>query len=173
MNGNLYERVWWLYYQCYYQELSSHALSKRYAAWDITSSILSLIAIFGSLGLGLAFWNKPDWQQIWYTVTGLAIVVSLGNLMFSVSSVKQDHITFFKEFLGLRLNIESLIGDMRSGLVTEQNEIADMVSNFDNEFRSIMRNTKFSFIFFNERFRKRLQSELDEILEKNGYNLER
>lgn len=171
MDDDLYLRVWRLFYQCYYQELSSHALSRRYTAWDMGSSIFLLVSVFGSLGLGVAFWNDPEWRQIWITVTAVGFVISLGNLIFSVSKVKQDHISFFNEFSTLRLEIQSLMDNMKSGLIVDQDEISDKTLNYDQKFQAIMRKTSFNFIFFNKRFRNRLQKELDEILKKSGYDL--
>lgn len=171
MDDDLYLRIWRLYYQCYYQELSSYELSRRYAVWDMGSSIFLLVAVFGSLGLGVAFWNDPEWRQIWITVTAVGSIISLGNLAFSVSKVKQDHISFFNEFSTLRFEIQSLMDNMKTGLIVDQREISEKTLKCDQNFRSIMSRTSFNLILFNKRFRKRLQKELDEILEKSGYHL--
>lgn len=171
MNEDLYEHIWRLYYRCYFQELSSYALSKRYAAWDIGTSMLLLLTIFGSLGLGVAFWNDPEWRQYWITISAAASIVALGNLTFSVSSSRQDHVSFFREFSQLRTDIESFMDGMKSGLIKDLDKIAEKAGQFDKRFRSIKSKTTFDFIIFTKRFRAKIQNELDDILERSGYNL--
>ena len=172
MDENLYEHIWRLYYRCYFQELSSYALARRYAAWDIGTSLVLLLTIFGSLGLGVAFWNDPTWRQYWVSVSAIAGVVSLGNLIFSVSSSREDHISFFREFSQLRSEIESFMDSMKSGIINDPDKIAEESIHFDKRFQSVKRKTKFNFIIFTKRFRAKIQTELDDILERSGYNLE-
>ncbi len=171
MDENIYEHIWRLYYRCYFQELSSYALARRYAAWDVGTSLVLLFTIFGSLGLGVAFWNDATWRQYWISVSAIASVVSLGNLIFSVSSSREDHISFFREFSQLRSEIESFMDLMKSGIINDPDKIAEESRHFDNRYQSVYRKTKFNFIIFTRRLRAKIQAELNDILEKSGYDL--
>ena len=79
--------------------------------------------------------------------------------------------SFFREFSQLRTDIESFMDGMKSGLIKDLDKIAEKAGQFDKRFRSIKSKTTFDFIIFTKRFRAKIQNELDDILERSGYNL--
>ena len=170
MNQNTQDAYWKLWYEtyfdAYFQELASEALSNRWQKIDVVTTILVASTASGSAIAGWSLWSEPGWKIAWAIIAGIAAALSIIHSKLGVPANVKTQEELRSLFSGLRVALDTF----RQQLIVGNNssEIKRKYDELRGKFEAYMGRTKHGFTYI-ESFRNKIQNQLEDILRKKGY----
>lgn len=175
MENTLWDKVFEVYYDSFYEEMIAEALIKKWSVFDSMSKFLALITASGSTIAGISLWNDPEYKIIWVIISVLAALVVAANLSMKVAENLKHQMNTEKEFRDLRIAVETLrmkmeIENINTGTCDSSNNY-DQLMEYKNKYRElscgiendILKSKKFGY-----KIQKELDDRLEDIIEING-----
>ena len=116
MNKDRKDTLWELtfvtFYDSYFEELLADKLIKIWQVLDETTKILVAITASTSAVTGWALWNNEMFKMPWLCISGIAALLSIIHSTLAVPSRLKDWTNTKLVFSSLRIDIETLRGQM-------------------------------------------------------------
>jgi hypothetical protein len=153
------------YYDSYFQEMASEALINKWQLIDRTTAFLVAATASGSAIAGWALWNAPGWKLGWAAVAGIATFASIGHGVMGVPERVKTQSDVRRSFSKLRIDVQTFRHRLKEGL--EISESRQQYDALQERFGKLISETPPDLIF-REKFRLRIQDQLDALLRKKG-----
>jgi len=157
------------FYDCYYQELLSETLSKR---WQFLDNFTSIIVALTATGSGVAawtIWNTVSGKTLWAVVAGTAAVASVVNIGLKVPDRIKEQELLYRLFQDLRLAIDNFRGNLRIDMGT-MDEARKEYDRLQAGYQEAMKKAKPD-MFYSSSMAAAVEAKLKDILKEKRYIL--
>jgi hypothetical protein len=156
----IWNDVYELYYDTYYNELLALTLSNKWSFIDLMLKIVTALAAVLSTVLGLLLWNDPVGKFAWLTSSSVVVILIITYIVINISGKIKRHMKSNKEFFGLRYAIESLRDDIDNEQDFDIDTNVNQIKIYANTFNDICKHTPLDSLEKNSMF-KAVQKEVD------------
>jgi hypothetical protein len=151
------------YYQAYFQELLADTLVNHWQRFDEPSRVLIALTTSGSAVSGWALWTEPHMRVAWAFLAGAAAVFATVHATLNVSGRLKDQADLKRRFAALRVEIETLRGEMRVNPNFAVAEVQKSYGRLREKYAETIQLLK-NDLLLTRRLENRCQAELDERL---------
>lgn len=110
---NLWNAVFEIFYDCYFEEIVSHRLVQRWSIIDDITKWLVALTASGSAVAGWALWNNEGYKEIWLSISMLAGFLSITHSSLGIQARIKSWAETKKSFVLLRMELQSIRQDMK------------------------------------------------------------
>jgi len=156
-----------MFYESFFQELLSEALTRRWNMIDLATKLLIAFTASGSAIAGWSLWNTPGGKFFWVMIAGVASISSIANGVMGVPTRVKEQEEIRQVFLKLRVDLEmfrqrlKLKSDPEQLVISQYTELQDIYTKCMGQLNSD--------IALTIGLRKDVQSNLNELLKEKGY----
>ena len=171
MSNSVFQKYWESsfkeFYQVFYQELVSEAMSLRWQRMDMPVAILVAVTACGSAVAGWSLWSSDFGRYIWVIIAGIASLSSIIHGVLQVPGKVKEQEKLRREFLNLRLDYDIFLRQINN---LNEKEAETRSAKLLERFKKCMSETQKD-VAFTPKLRTRVQAELNQRLEEMGYAL--
>lgn len=160
---SLWDAVFEVYYDSYYEEMAASWLVSRWTLVDTTTNIIVALTASGSAVAGWALWNTPNFRPLWTVLAATAAVVSLLHAVMQVKTYLKETVSIETVFQVLRIELDTLRQRMNIDPQFDIEEFKREYLEFRKRFTDAVARRKHDPLLTDKRARK-IQDRLDEKL---------
>jgi len=108
----LWEAVYRLHYDTYYEELLVSRLLGKWSKIDVIIKVFVAVTSSTSAIAGWALWTRPDFKLIWGVISGVGALCAILSSSLSVQSRIKEHTASKENFSRLRNALEIIRHEM-------------------------------------------------------------
>jgi hypothetical protein len=166
-----YDRFWEpafeTFYESYYQELASEALSTRWQIIDTFTSVIVALTATTSAVAGWALWSTDGGKMTWAVIAGAASVISIVHSVLAVPGRIKDQEELRRSFQDIRLSIDTFRRNLEIDL-NSMDEARDQYERLQAGYQDAMKRTKIEMIY-TDTMRAGVTARLNDIMREKGY----